>query len=129
MPGLVIGLSGELGAGKTQLVKGIAHGLGSPAKVHSPTFVLLHEYTGGRLPLFHLDLYRLDTPSQIISAGLETYFYTPPGVAVVEWIERLLGEVQNAKSKVQCLAGPYRQVWIELSGETERRISYEDFGP
>src|SRR5688572_25369063 len=52
-PGLVIGLSGELGAGKTQLVKGLARGLGITARVHSPTFTLVHEYVGGRLSLFH----------------------------------------------------------------------------
>src|SRR5947208_17070066 len=53
--GLVIGLTGDLGAGKTELVKGIARGLGSKAQVHSPTFALIHEYTDGRLPLFHID--------------------------------------------------------------------------
>ena len=71
--GLVIGLRGELGAGKTQLVKGLARGLGSKAWVHSPTFALVNIYTGGRLTLFHLDLYRLDTPEQILAAGLEEY--------------------------------------------------------
>ena len=59
--GLVIALSGELGAGKTQLVKGLARGLGIAARVHSPTFTLVNEYAGGRLRLFHLDLYRLET--------------------------------------------------------------------
>ena len=68
--GSVIGLTGDLGAGKTQLVKGIARGLGVSDRVHSPTFALLHEYRGGRLPLFHLDLYRLETHDQIAGAGL-----------------------------------------------------------
>src|ERR1700716_268203 len=77
--GLVVGLSGDLGAGKTQLVKGLARGLGVAARVHSPTFALVNVYTGGRLPLFHLDLYRLDTPSQIMAAGLEDYLH-PDGV-------------------------------------------------
>src|SRR5437762_2505153 len=86
--GLVIGLTGDLGAGKTELVKGIAHGLGSKAQVHSPTFALVHEYADGRLPLFHIDLYRLESTSQIIGAGLEEYFYNPPGVTVIEWVER-----------------------------------------
>ena len=63
--GLVIGLSGDLGAGKTQLVKGLARGLGIAARVHSPTFALVNEYGGGRLRLFHLDLYRLETREQI----------------------------------------------------------------
>src|SRR5262245_9640971 len=78
-PGLVIGLSGDLGAGKTQLVKGLARGLGISARVHSPTFTLVNVYAGGRLTLFHLDLYRLETKEQIHSAGLEEYLQ-PTGV-------------------------------------------------
>ncbi len=85
---MVFALSGELGAGKTQLVKGIARGLGITARVHSPTFTLVNEYAGGRLRLFHLDLYRLETPEQILSAGLEE-FLQPDGVAVMEWAERI----------------------------------------
>jgi len=68
-PGWIIGLTGELGSGKTQLIKGLARGLGITVPVLSPTFVLVHEYLGGRLPLFHLDLYRLETLEQIV-AGL-----------------------------------------------------------
>src|SRR6204780_6014772 len=86
--GFVIALSGDLGAGKTQLVKGIARGLGISARVHSPTFTLANEYGGGRLKLFHLDLYRLETPEQILSAGIEDYL-PPDGVLVIEWAERL----------------------------------------
>ena len=84
--GTVIGLSGDLGAGKTQLVKGFARGLGISERVHSPTFTLVNEYQSGRLPFFHLDLYRLETRAQIIGAGLEDYFQ-PAGVSVIEWIE------------------------------------------
>src|SRR5438045_6154577 len=88
--GLVLGLSGDLGAGKTQLVKGLARGLNITERVHSPTFALINVYSGGRLPLFHLDLYRLDTPEQIAAAGLEEYF-NPAGVSVIEWAERWFG--------------------------------------
>src|SRR5476651_2721992 len=86
--GFVIALSGDLGAGKTQFVKGIARGLGISARVHSPTFTLVNEYGGGRLKLFHLDLYRLETREQILSAGIRD-FLAPDGVAVIEWAERI----------------------------------------
>jgi tRNA threonylcarbamoyladenosine biosynthesis protein TsaE len=85
--GLVIGLTGELGAGKTQLAKGVARGLGVTERVHSPSFVLVNEYRSGRLPLFHLDLFRLDTPAQVSHAGLEEYLFHPHGITVVEWFE------------------------------------------
>ena len=119
--GLVIGLSGDLGAGKTQLVKGIARGLEIAARVHSPTFTLVNEYGGGRLRLFHLDLYRLETRAHIISAGLEE-FLQPDGVAVIEWVERLAG------GRWQMGEGKIMQTKIEITGETERRIIYDDFG-
>lgn len=96
-PGLVIGLQGDLGAGKTALVRGIARGLGCPARVHSPTFALLNEYGGGRLPLFHLDLYRLRSPAEIEGAGLAEYLFQPDGVSVVEWIERWTHAVPAGK--------------------------------
>jgi tRNA threonylcarbamoyladenosine biosynthesis protein TsaE len=123
--GLVIGLSGDLGAGKTQLVKGIARGLGYDGKVQSPTFALINEYSGGRLSIFHLDLYRLETREQIIGAGLEEYFYQPRGVAVIEWIERWTGD---DLSRATLCCPNFRLVKIEQSGETERRISYENPG-
>ena len=69
-PGWVIGLSGDLGAGKTAFVRGFARGLGFTGRVHSPTFALLNQYEGGRLSLFHLDLYRLDTRAQIAGAAI-----------------------------------------------------------
>ena len=147
--GWVIALSGELGAGKTQLVKGMARGLGIAARVHSPTFALVNIYSGGRLTLFHWDLYRLDTRQQIAAAGLEDYL-SPAGVTVIEWAERWFGGVQSPKSKAQSpespitnhqspiadcqlpigsLAQPFRMVQIEVLSETERRISYEDSSP
>ena len=113
--GLVIALSGDLGAGKTQFVRGLARGLGFPGRVHSPTFTLVNEYGGGRLTLFHLDLYRLETPEQLLSAGIED-FLTPAGVSVIEWAERLK------------TANPLVNVRIEIISETERKISYDDLG-
>ena len=86
-PGAVIGLTGDLGAGKTQFVKGLARGLGIAQPVLSPTFALVHHYSGGRLPLYHLDLYRLESQAQIMAAGLEEYL-KPSGITVIEWWDR-----------------------------------------
>src|SRR5262249_23604336 len=91
--GLVVGLCGELGAGKTQLAKGLARGLGITARVHSPTFTLVNLYPGGRLALAHVDLYRLATRDQVVAAGLEEYL-APSGVTVIEWAERWFGDVR-----------------------------------
>ena len=121
--GLVLALSGDLGAGKTQLVKGVARGLGATARVHSPTFTLVNEYGGGRLKLFHLDLYRLETPAQILSAGIEE-FLSPDGVAVIEWAERMFaGEPSTSKWPANV-----RRLQIEIISETERKIIYDDLG-
>ena len=122
--GWIIGLSGGLGAGKTQLVKGLARGLNAAARVSSPTYALVHEYPGGHLPLFHLDLYRLETREQIIAAGLEPYLVRPEGVTVVEWMERWLDG-----TRAPFLApGRFRQAQLKILGESEREICHEDFG-
>jgi tRNA threonylcarbamoyladenosine biosynthesis protein TsaE len=122
--GLVIGLSGDLGAGKTQLTKGIAQGLGISERILSPTFALVNEYRSGRLAMFHLDLYRLDTREQIIGAGLEEYLTRPNGVAVVEWIERW-GELSAPNGRT---GSKFRRVQIKQLSETDREIIYEDYG-
>ena len=120
--GLVIDLTGDLGAGKTQLVKGIARGLNVPVRVHSPTFTIVNEYLGGRLTLFHLDLYRLDTAEQIHAVGLEDYL-RGQGVTVIEWAERW---PECVTQKAAC--GLFRRVKFEVLSDTERRITYEDSG-
>ncbi len=116
--GLVLALSGDLGAGKTQFVRGVARGLGCAGRVHSPTFTLVNEYGGGRLKLFHLDLYRLETAEQILSAGIEE-FLSPDGVSVIEWAERL--------SSFKFQVSSFKNVKIEIVSETERKINYDDF--
>jgi tRNA threonylcarbamoyladenosine biosynthesis protein TsaE len=135
--GWVIALCGDLGAGKTQLVKGLARGLGSPARVQSPTFALVNHYPGGRLPLFHLDLYRLETREQILGAGLEEYLH-PAGVAVIEWAERWFGQPPAQPAAPPPAAAPalalapaappprLRWVTLEALAETERRITHHD---
>jgi tRNA threonylcarbamoyladenosine biosynthesis protein TsaE len=116
--GLVLGLIGDLGAGKTQLVKGIASGLGSPARVHSPTYSLLNLYEGGRVPLVHLDLYRLHGRAEIVAAGLEEYLAEPKGITVVEWIDRWTAGA--------CVAGTIHLVVFEHLSEFGRKIIYDD---
>ena len=89
--GSVILLSGELGAGKTTLVQGIGEGLGITDAIVSPTFTLINEYPEGRIPLYHLDLYRLE-PTEVEGLNLESYWQgieIPPGIVAIEWAERL----------------------------------------
>ena len=112
--GWVIGLDGDLGAGKTQLVKGIARGLDIAEPVNSPTFTLVCEYEG-TMKLNHLDFYRLQNDDQIIAAGLEPYF-SPDGVTVIEWFSRWTGP----------RLGKFRRATLTQTGENERRIEYED---
>lgn len=111
-PGDVVALVGELGSGKTTLVKGIAAGLGvkNGSLVNSPSFVLIKEYKG-KIPLYHFDLYRLKEPRQLEGLGYEEYFWGD-GVCVVEWAERAM----------QLL--PKRHIRVELrhKGNNKRSI-------
>jgi tRNA threonylcarbamoyladenosine biosynthesis protein TsaE len=86
-PGDVLALTGDLGAGKTQFVKGLVAGLESDAVVASPTFTIIHEYPGGRLPIYHLDFFRLEDRQSATRLGLDDYFFGD-GVSVVEWANR-----------------------------------------
>ena len=85
--GEVLALVGELGAGKTHFVKGLAAGLACRANVTSPTFVLIHEYVDGRLPLYHFDFYRLESEEEVRQIGLDDYLHGN-GVVVVEWADK-----------------------------------------
>jgi tRNA threonylcarbamoyladenosine biosynthesis protein TsaE len=110
-PGDVVLLSGSLGAGKTAFVRGLAAGLGAdPDAVSSPTFTLVHEYRGGRVTLYHADLYRLDERAAVDDLGLEE-MGAADGVLAVEWPERLS----------HIMPGAIR-VEIEVLDETTRRI-------
>jgi len=111
--GDVVLLYGDLGAGKTAFVRGLAEGLGVDSQeVSSPTFTLVQEYRGGRLPLFHVDLYRLNDPREIDDLGLDEI--AEDGVLAIEWAER---HPRPPRDVVR--------VRIEHAGETERRIVIE----
>lgn len=109
-PGDILALSGPLGAGKTTLIQGIAEGLGVKDYVTSPTFILINEYPGP-VPLYHIDLYRLEEAAEIEELGLAEYF-EKPGVVVIEWAERL-GDLLPENAQL---------VKIEVLGENKRRI-------
>ena len=110
----VVLLTGDLGAGKTQITKGIAAGLGTPDTVTSPTFNILIAHTGGRLPLYHIDLYRLTRPSEL--EDIDFYGTAESGgVTVVEWGDRF-AEVKDVADLV---------VRIEITGDVERSVSIE----
>jgi tRNA threonylcarbamoyladenosine biosynthesis protein TsaE len=85
--GDVFALTGDLGAGKTQFVKGFVAGTGSSAPVTSPTFTLVHEYTGGRYPVYHFDFYRLESAAAVVDLGFDEYLESD-GVCVIEWADR-----------------------------------------
>jgi tRNA threonylcarbamoyladenosine biosynthesis protein TsaE len=90
-PGEVLLLTGDLGTGKTTFVRGVADGLGIATRTRSPTYTIVHEHSGGRYPLVHVDLFRCSNPQEVAELGLEELM-TPPAVAAVEWGEKA-GEV------------------------------------
>lgn len=111
-PGMFIALSGDLGAGKTVFVRGIARGLGIMRDVLSPTFTLMRQYDGGRMPLYHFDVYRLGSEEELDDAG----FYDPAmadGVVVCEWAERFR----------EALPDDRFEITIEAAGPEVRTIS------
>lgn len=114
--GRVIGLSGDLGAGKTALIRGLARGLGYTGRIHSPTFSLINLYEGGRLPLFHLDLYRLEGQAALHEAGLEAYLLRPEGISAVEWIGRWTPPPGNE---------PHWSIHLATLDDTTREITHD----
>lgn len=106
----VVGLTGPLGAGKTTLIQGIAEGLEVKDYVTSPTFIIINEYQG-RLPFYHIDLYRLDEEAEIEDLGIEEYF-NRGGVCVIEWVEKL----KELKPK------NIETIEMEIISENERKI-------
>ena len=93
-PGTVIAFTGDLGAGKTAFVRGLARGLGVRERVTSPTFTIVNEYEGGRLPLFHFDMYRLGSADELFDIGWEDYL-ARGGICAVEWSENVSDALDN----------------------------------
>ena len=110
-PNDIVALTGDLGSGKTQFVKGVVAGLGGPDEVTSPTFTLLHEYNGGRLPVFHFDFYRFSDRAEVENIGFHDYLQDG-GVAVIEWADQF----------PNLLPTQTRWVRIETRNGTERTI-------
>lgn len=102
--GAVVAFTGDLGAGKTAFVRGMARGLGCEGRVTSPTFTIVNEYEGGRLPLFHFDLYRLGGSDELFDIGWEDYLGRG-GVCAVEWSERVEDALDGDTVRVELRRG------------------------
>ena len=112
-PGTVIAYRGDLGAGKTAFTRGMARGLGVTDIVTSPTYTIVNEYLGGRLPLFHFDMYRLASSDDLFDIGWDDYLERG-GVAAVEWSENVADAMEDAIF-----------ITIEKTGDESRRITIE----
>ena len=119
--GMVVYLSGELGAGKTTLARGILRGLGYPGRVKSPTFTLVEAYKLSRLYLYHFDFYRFTDPRELGDAGFREYF-NPESVCLVEWPENAAGWLPAADLRITLrVQGTGRQLEIDADTEAGRR--------
>ena len=113
-PGAVVAYLGDLGMGKTVFTRGLAAGLGYKCRVTSPTFAIVNEYEGGRLPLFHFDMYRLNSADDLFDIGWEDYL-ARGGVCAVEWSENVADALPENTVRVR----------IDRDGDTGRRITIE----
>lgn len=114
--GDVFALTGDLGAGKTQFVKGFVAGLESRAEVTSPTFVLVHEYEDGRLPVYHFDFFRLDRSEAVLRLGFDDYVFGE-GVSLIEWADRYSALI------------PDHAKWLSFELESENVRVIREAGP
>ena len=110
--GSILALKGELGSGKTQFTKGLVAGLESSAPVTSPTFTIIHEYPGGRLPVYHFDFFRLENRESVAQLGLDDYFFGD-GISVIEWADRFPESIPDQA----------RWILFEIRSENARMIS------
>lgn len=116
-PGAVICLDGDLGAGKTVFVKGVAKGLGITDTVCSPTFTILQEYRDGRMPLYHFDVYRIEDPEEMYEIGFDEYLYGE-GVCLIEWAKNVAELIPDGALKITITKDldkglSYRKISIE----------------
>jgi tRNA threonylcarbamoyladenosine biosynthesis protein TsaE len=119
LPGITVALDGQLGSGKTCFVRAVCRGLGADeSQVNSPTFVLMQMYADGRLPVFHLDTYRLGDIDEFLAIGAEEYLLDPEIVCFVEWAERV----------APVLPADHLAIAIEQTGETARRFVFRASG-
>lgn len=112
-PGTVLAFRGDLGAGKTAFTRGLGRGLGCTERVTSPTYTIVNEYTSGRLPLFHFDMYRLRSSEDLFDIGWEDYLERG-GVCAVEWSENVADALDGAI-----------RITIEKTGDDSRKITIE----
>ena len=113
--GCVLALKGELGSGKTTFTKGLVIGLGSSAAATSPTFTIVHEYQGGRLPIYHFDFFRVENRESADRLGLDDYFFSD-GVCVIEWADRF----------PDLVPAHARWIFFEIKSERQRIITLLD---
>lgn len=116
VPGNIVALIGDLGAGKTALTRGILRGLGYTGKVASPTFGLVNLYNTNKGEVAHLDLYRLNSAEDIVAAGLADYLESPIGISIVEWADRWSWQPNEKLITLH----------LQTTTETSREIIYED---
>lgn len=124
--GDILALQGPLAAGKTQLTKGIAQGLGVSEPVTSPTFTIISEYTG-RLPLYHIDVYRLNSPEDFLDLGVEDMLYGQ-GVCIIEWSEKVMSELPSSAILIHLKAEADARRTITVTNwpyRTDSLIDYE----
>ncbi|MGB9602400.1 MAG: tRNA (adenosine(37)-N6)-threonylcarbamoyltransferase complex ATPase subunit type 1 TsaE [Verrucomicrobiia bacterium] len=126
--GTIFGLIGELGSGKTQLVKGLAKGLGINQTITSPTFAIVNEYKILNGIFVHIDLYRLEGINDIYKTGITEYL-NKNNIVAIEWAEKLFGVTSKNSDLPAILTGlKYRQTIITAVNNFHRKIEYEDFG-
>ena len=115
-PGTVIAMEGTLAAGKTTITKGIAKALGITETITSPTFTLISEYEGN-MPLYHMDVYRLDSAEDFLNLGVEDMIYDGNGVAIIEWSEKIRSELPKSTITIR----------LETAENNGRKITIENW--